>query len=133
MNTPEDQQRAQWRADLTRIAAQIERLRTKIDTESQTLRATLLQEIAALQADLRKLEAAVDASAPDAYARQIAAQIEDLRAKGDAAYTQLHLDLTDAEIRRLELAATTASEDARPQIMARIDKLKATRIDTQSS
>jgi len=133
MNTSEDQQRAQWRADLTRIAAQIERLRTKIDTESQTLRATLLQEIAALQADLRKLEAAVDASAPDAYARQIAAQIEDLRAKGDAAYTQLHLDLTDAEIRRLELAATTASEDARPQIMARIDKLKATRIDTQSS
>ena len=133
MNTHEDQQRAQWRADLARIAAQIEDLRARIDTESQVLRATLLEEIAALQSDLRKLEAAVDASAPDAYARQIAAQIEDLRAKGDAAYAQLHLDLTDAEIRRLELAAATANEDDKTKIMARIDKLKATRTETQTN
>jgi uncharacterized coiled-coil DUF342 family protein len=130
MNTHEDQQRAQWHADLARIAAQIEDLRTKVDTESQMLRDTLNEEIATLQSDLRKLEAAVDAVGPDAYARQIAAQIEDLRAKGDAAYAQLHLDLTEAEIRRLELAATTASEDARTKIMARIDRLKATRMET---
>lgn len=133
MNTYEDQQRAQWHADLDRIAAQIEGLRTKIDTESQRLRAIMFEEISTLKSDLRKLEAAVDAAGPDDYARQIAAKIEDLRAKGDAAYAQLHLDLTDAEIRRLELAATTANEDARTQIMERIDKLKATRTTRQQS
>lgn len=133
MGINEDQPRAQWRMAIARIAAQIEDLKARIDTESRMLYANLSAEIAALQSDLRDLEAEVEAAIPDAYAKQIAAQIDELRAKGDAAYDLLQagrtaqLDPTDAEIRRLEAAAASASGDARTKIMARIDELKSAR------
>lgn len=132
MGINEEQQRAQWRADLARIAARIDDLKARIDTESRTLHANLSAEITALQSDLANLEAEVAAAGPDAHARQIATQIEELRAKGDAAYDMVQagiatqLDPTDAEIRRLEAVAATASGDARATLMARIDELKST-------
>ncbi len=137
MSTHEEQLRTRWHADITRIAAQINDLRAKVDTESRMLYTNLSAEIAALQVELKRLEAEVDAVSPDAYARQIAAQIEELRVKGDAAYDMLHvgleaqLDVADAEIRRLELAAATATGDARTQILARIDELKSARAAAQ--
>lgn len=139
MGINEEQQRAQWRADLARIAARIDDLKARIDTESRTLYANLSAEIAALQSDLANLESEVAAAGPDAHARQIATQIEELRAKGDAAYDLLQagraaqLDPTDAEIRRLEAVAATASGDARTKLMARIDELKSTWAASQAS
>lgn len=139
MSINEEEPQAQWRAAIARIAAQIDDLKVRIDSESRTLHTSLSAEIAALRSELRKLEAEVDAAVPDSYAQQIAAQIDDLRAKGDAAYSLLQageasrLDPTDAEIRQLEAAAATASESARARIMARIDELKAAQVATQAS
>jgi predicted nucleic acid-binding Zn-ribbon protein len=139
MSTQENHLLTQWHADLARIAAQIDDLRGRVAAESQMLYTNLSAEIAALQAELKKLEAEVNAASPDAYAKQIAAQIDELRAKGDAAYNLLHrglaaqLDLTDTEIRQLEIAAMSASGEARAQIMARIDELKSARTATQTS
>ena len=126
--------RAHWCQAIGRIAAQIDDLKTRIDSESRTLYTKLSAEIAALQAELRSLEAEVAAAGPDSYARQVAAQIEELRAKGDAAYYDLlrtgvatQLDPTDAEIRRLEAVARATSGDARAKVIARINELQATR------
>ena len=133
MGNNEEQLRAQWRADLAQIAVQIDDLKARIDNESRTLYAGLSAEVAALQSELEELQAEVDAAGADAHARQIAVQIEELSAKGDAAYSLLQagiavqLDPTDAEIRRLEAIAATASGEARAKIKARIETLRSTR------
>jgi predicted nucleic acid-binding Zn-ribbon protein len=133
MGTDEEQAREQWRGVITRIAAQIDDFKRRIDGESEQLYKKLSAEIAILQSELRSLEAQVLAVDLDAYARQITTQIEDLRAKGDAAYDLLQtwivteLDPAEAEIRRLEAIAESATPDAKAKIMARIGELKAAR------
>lgn len=133
MGNDEDDVREQWRGVTARLAAEIDDFKTRIDTESQLLYTKLSAEIAMLQSDLRHLEAQVLAVGLDSYARQIAMQLEDLRAKGDAAYDLLQtwiateLDPTEAEIRRLEAITESATPDARIRILARIDELKASR------
>lgn len=131
--------RAQWRADLSRIEAQIEDLRARIDAQSQKLRASLSAEVTALHSDLARLESEVEAAGADEQARQIAAQIEELRAKGDAAYQLLQseigtqLDPTDTEIRRLQAVEATTSGDAKARIQAHIDRLQSTQDATQDA
>lgn len=133
MGIDDEQLRMQWRDSIARIAAQIDSLRTRIDSESRMLYAKLSAEIAVLQTDLRNLEAAVYTSGADIYARQIAMQIEELRAKGDAAYDLLQasvatqIDTIDAEIRRMEAVAATASGDSRAKILGRVEQLKSER------
>lgn len=133
MGIDEEPAREQWRGVIKRIAEQIDDFRTRIESESQLLYMKLSAEIAVLQSDLQNLEAKALAVSPDAYARQIATQIEDLRAKGDAAYDLLQrwivseLDPMETEIRRLEAIAESAAPDARVKILARIDKLKGAR------
>jgi hypothetical protein len=133
MSDYEEQFRAHLRADLARIAAQIDDLKARIDSESRTLHASLSAEVAALQSDLENLKVEVETAGADARTRHIALQIEELSAKGDAAYHLLqlggaaHLDPIDAEIRRLEAAAANASGDARAKILARIATLRSTR------
>lgn len=139
MATTEEQIRAQWRADLTQIAARIDDLKARIDTESRMLYATLSAEVAMLQSELERLEVEVDAGSADVHTRQIALQIEELSAKGDAAYHLLQLgmavqlDPTDAEIRRLEAVAATASGAAQAKIVARIDRLRSARASAQAT
>src|SRR2546429_9889985 len=83
MGNDEEQAREQWRGGITRIAAQIDDFKRRIDGESEQLYKKLSAEIAILQSELRNLEAQVLAVDLDAYARQITTQIEDLRAKGE--------------------------------------------------
>lgn len=134
-----EEEREQWHEVITRLGAQIDDFKTRVDNESQQLYTKLSAEIALLQAHLRNLEARVQAVDLDAYARQIATQIEALRAQGDAAYNLLQswmvtrLDPTEAEIRRLEAIAERAAPDARGNIMARIDKVKAARTAASAS
>jgi hypothetical protein len=122
---------ARWRADLARIAAQIDDLKARIDTESRTLHASLSAKVTELQFDLEKLEAEMDAAVGDSHVRQIAVQIAELSAKGDAAYQLLQtemavqLDPTEAEIRRLETIATSASGDAKAKLTERIERLRS--------
>lgn len=126
MEISENYTHVQWRGAIARIAAQIADLMARIDTVSA--------ETATLQAELRDLEAEVSAAGADGYARQIALQIERLRAKGDAAYALLQtsmatqLDPADAEIRLLEAVAAIASGDAKGRMIARVDELKAARM-----
>lgn len=138
MSINQEQLQGEWRADLARIAAQIDNLKTRIDNESRLLYASLSAEVAALQSDLEELEAAVDTAGADTHARQIAAQIEELSAKGDAAYKLLQAEVagqlnpTDAEIRQLEAIAASASGSARARITARIEALQAARTIAQA-
>lgn len=131
MGNDEVQAREQWRKVIARMATEIDDFKTRIDSESQLLYAKLSAELAILQSDLRNLEARMHAVDLDAYARQIATQIEGLRAKGDAAYDLLQawiateLAPAEAEIRRLEAIAENATPDAKVKIIARIDELKA--------
>lgn len=133
MGNNEDHIKEQWRGVIARISTEIDDFKTRIDRESELLYTKLSAEIAMLQSDLRHLEAAVLAAGLDSYAQQIATQIDDLRAKGDAAYDLLQawiateLDPAEAEIRRLEAITESAAPDARIKLMARIDELKATR------
>jgi hypothetical protein len=78
-----------WRVELARIANQLDDLKARSDEEYRVLHGILDAQIAELQASLRKLEDEVVSMRPEAYARRIAAQIEDLKAKGDAAYDRL--------------------------------------------
>lgn len=139
MGNSEDLLRAQWRADLSRIAGQIDDLKVRIDAQSQQLYDSLSAEVAALQSDLAQLEGEVEASGSDAHARQIAAQIEKLSAKGDAAYQLLQsgqveqIDPTDAEIKRLQAVEANVGEDAKAKIQAHIDRLRTTRTTGQAS
>lgn len=133
METNDELQRMRLRDDVARISAQIDSLRLRIDSESRMLYTRLSAEVAVLQSDLRDLQAAVSTNSADMYARHIAAQIEELRARGDAAYNLLQagfvapIDAVDAEIRRLEAVAATTSEDARARILGRVAQLKADR------
>lgn len=139
MGNTETYLRAQWRADLSRIEAQIEDLRARIDAQSQKLRASLSAEVTALRSDLARLESEVEAVGADEQTRQIAAQIEELRAKGDAAYQLLQseigtqLDPTDTEIRRLQAVEATTSGDAKARIQAHIDRLQSTQASAQDA
>lgn len=128
-----------WRADLARIAAQIDDLRGRIDAESRQLEANLSARVNALQADLERLESEVDADDANAHVRQIAVQIAELSAKGEVAYQLLQTELagslgpTEAEIRRLEAIAATASGDAKAKLTARIESLRSTRAGEQAN
>lgn len=139
MSINDEYTRAQLRAALAQIAAQIDDLKARIDTESRTLYTKLSAEIVVLQKDLRNLEAEVAAARSDNYALRIASQIEDLRAKGDAAYDLLQtsiatqLDPTEAEIRRLEVIAATTDDEVKAKVLARIDELKSARIAAQAA
>lgn len=139
MGSNEEQLRARWRADLARIAAQIDDLRGRIDAESRQLEASLSARVNTLQAELEKLEGEVDAEDADAHVRQIAVQIAELSAKGEAAYQLLQtelavsLDPTEAEIRRLEAIAATASGAVRAKLTARIEVLRSMRAGEQAN
>ena len=78
-----------WRAELARISRQLDELKARSDEEYRTLHSVLDSRLAELQAALRKLEAEVASLRPSAYARRVEAQIEELKAKGDAAYERL--------------------------------------------
>lgn len=139
MGINEEQLRARWRAELARIAAQIDDLRGRIGAESRQLEANLAARLDALQAELEKLEHEVEADDADAHVRQIAVQIAELSAKGEAAYQRLQtelavsLDPTEAEIRRLEAIAATGSAAVRANLMARIEALQARRAGEQAN
>ncbi len=139
MGNDEERVREHWRGVIALISAQIDDFKARIDSESQQLYTKLSAEISALQSDLQNMEAKVLAVGQDAYARQIATQIEGLRARGDAAYDLLQtwitteLTPTEAEIRRLEAIAESAAPEARLKILARIDELKTARAAVPTS
>jgi hypothetical protein len=127
----DDLVREHWRAVIARIAKQLDEFKARIDIESESLYTKLSLEIATLQTDLKNLEAEVAAAAPDAFAKRVSTEIEDLRAKGDAAYDLLQaslsaqLDPTDVEIRRLEAILLDANEETRAKIKGRIEQMRA--------
>ncbi len=138
MGTSIEQLQAEWRDEIAQITALIDDLRARIDAELQLLRSHMDADVASLQSRLRKLTAEVEAMAPTAYARQIGAQIEELRAKSDAAYQLLQigedaqLDATETEIKQLELAALHADGEERTRLLARIAELRSAYVASQA-
>jgi hypothetical protein len=88
--------KTEWAQEIARISARIDALKDWSDQESRLLQANIDAQIVDLRRDLRKLKAEVAAAGPDAYAMQIAAQIEELNAKGDLAYQRLKEHLSSA-------------------------------------
>ncbi len=85
-----------WEGKLARITAQLDDLRARSDEEYRVLHSELDRQIADLRATLHRLEARVEAMQPDAYAKRVAEQIEELKAKGDAAYERLQSNVPGA-------------------------------------
>lgn len=86
-----------WSQEIARIAARIDQLKGWFERECRLLQANLDLQIAEVRNDLKRLQAEVTAARPDPYAMRVAAQIEELKAKGDAAYEQLQAQLVAHE------------------------------------
>jgi len=97
MSTDRESNTASWSLRIATLEARIEEIQAHCDTESLLLHSRLSAQITELHDELRKLAAEVAAATPDAYVRSISAQIEELRAKGDAAYELLHATLTSQD------------------------------------
>lgn len=83
----------EWRRTIAALDARVEELRVRCDAEYRRLHTQLDAQVAELQGELRKLAAAVEVDVPDAHAQRIAAQLDELRAKSDAAYDLLQVTL----------------------------------------
>lgn len=84
---------ARWTAEIARLTSQIDDLRAGVDSDVQNLRIYFESQIAALQAEVKRLETQAVAAGADAYISKIEAQIAHLQAQGDAAYALLQDDL----------------------------------------
>jgi hypothetical protein len=89
MNTQNLSDAAAWSQEIARITARIDQLKSWFERECQLLQTNLDIQIAEVRNDLTRLQAEVAAAQPGAYALKVAVQIEELKAKGDAAYEQL--------------------------------------------
>ncbi len=84
---------ARWTAEIARLTTQIDVLRACVDSDVQNLRIYFESQIAALQAEVKRLETQAVAAGADTYISKIEAQIAQLQAQGDAAYALLQYDL----------------------------------------
>lgn len=87
----------EWERTIAMIEARIEDIKSRCNSEYRALHTTFQAQIAELQVAVRKLAREVALSGPDAYVRGVAAQIDELKAKGDAAYELLHTTLPGRE------------------------------------
>jgi hypothetical protein len=83
----------EWRRTIAALEARVEELKVRCDADYRRLHIQLDVQVAELQGELRKLAAAVEVGVPDAHAQRIAAQLDELRAKSDAAYDLLQVKL----------------------------------------
>lgn len=83
----------QWKLTVAMIEARIEDLRAQSDIEYQALHNRLDAQIAELQQELNKLAAEMATASPDAYIQSVSTQLDELKAKGDAAYELLQATL----------------------------------------
>ncbi|HEU5349580.1 MAG TPA: hypothetical protein VFU63_13295 [Ktedonobacterales bacterium] len=91
-NNPESAS-SQWKLTVTMIEARIEDLRAQSDIEYQALHNRLDAQIAELQQELNKLAAEMATASPDTYIQSVSTQLDELKAKGDAAYELLQATL----------------------------------------
>lgn len=116
--------------DLMQLKWQIDTLKMRLESGFRDLQAQLSADLAAIEAEVRRLEARATLVELDPTVSKIQAQIDWLRTKGDEAYERLQADLqprvesVDADIRRLEAIAAEASDEAKLRIMARIEELR---------
>ena len=87
----------EWRRTIATLETRVEKLQVRSDAEFRRLHSRLDAQVDELRGELRKLAAAVEAGNPDAYTQRIAAQLDELRAKGDAAYHLLQATLKSTD------------------------------------
>jgi len=83
----------EWQGAIAICETRIEDLKVRYDAEFRRLHTRLDSRVAELQSELKKLAAMVERDVPDAHARRIAGQLDELRAKSDAAYDLLQATL----------------------------------------
>jgi hypothetical protein len=93
MSSNKRNEELEWRHAIAVLETRVEELKVRCDEEYRRLHSRLDARVAELQGELRRLAAAVAADVPDAHAQRIAAQLDELRAKSDAAYDLLQVTL----------------------------------------
>lgn len=83
-NDPKD-----WEQQIALLHASINDFETRFEAELHTMRCGVDDLIEEMHAAVRQLEAEVAAVRPDTYVHRIAAQVAELKLKGDAAYELL--------------------------------------------
>ncbi len=120
----------------TSTEAKIALLRTKEAAAYEQLHASLQAQIDTATAEIAQWEGRV-ANATGKRKAQSQARLEELQAKRDAAYEQLHASLQaqiariTTELTQLEGEAATATGDIKAQLAARIAALKVQRDTAQ--
>ena len=109
MNTNMHNDPEYWGQEIARINTRIDEFQARFEAECHILRGTVDTQLEELRAALRRLEADIAAISPDAYAQKIAAQVEELKLKGDAAY-----GLMEARLRGGDPQYDTTSEGKSP-------------------
>jgi hypothetical protein len=135
MDTNAEQWEPRWHDELVHLKVEIETLKAQMESGFQELYHQLNTHIATIEKDVRQLETqAASTVFDDPHVSKIEAQIEQLRAQGDAAYDLLQArlghepDPVDIYIRRLEAAvAASPSEEIRHQLLTRITQIQGER------
>lgn len=141
MDTNAEQWEPRWHDELVHLKVEIETLKAQMESGFQALHHQLNTHIAAIEKDVRRLEIqAASAVLDDPHMSKIEAQIQQLRAQGDAAYDLLQATLghepdpVDIYIRRLEAAvAATPSAEIRHQLLTRITQIQGERASEPKS
>lgn len=93
MSSNKQHDEREWRRAIAILEARIEDLKKHYDAEFYRLHHRLDANIADLQDRLRSLAALVEGDIGDVQAQRIAAKLDELRAKSDAAYDLLQVTL----------------------------------------
>lgn len=102
-NKPDD-----WGKELARINARIDEIELRFDAQYYALRGAFDTQIMQLRVALQCIEDDIAADSSDVRAHKVAAQIAELKRKGDVAY-----DLLQASLRQTSVSKNESS--VRPQ------------------
>ena len=86
MNTSAHNDLERWEREIARINARIDMFQARFEAEYRVLRDAVDGQVDELHVALRRLEGNIAAMSPDAYAQRVAAEVAELKLKGDAAY-----------------------------------------------
>lgn len=115
MNTSAHNNPEYWREELARINARLDEFELRFEAECHVLRGAVDIQIEQLRGAIQRMENDMAAGGSDAYVQRVAAQIAELKRKGDVAY-----DLLQENLRQSNSSTNTASRQSpRPKLRHR--------------
>lgn len=99
-----------WAQEIERLHARIADFEARFEAECRILRHAVDTQVEELRAAVRKVEGEIATVGPDAYVERIAAQVAELKHKGDLAYELLQTRLRAG----IPEDATTSTSNVEP-------------------